>query len=300
MRKVNVKTPSSVTNAKIVSEKELYDYKRKTENEEAKVDDEQIHDIVENSADKILGEELERYKIEQKEKINLFDRERPLFYEEFSIENIGEPVQLSLRKINEKILSLSQLEKEKESSRNEGYAAGEKDATEKFKKELLQHQQWVKQFDSTIKNLKESYRQEIENLEKTIPKVASTVAEKIIQRETSEDSEIVIEQVKKAIRSLNDDKIFKIYLNPEDVDILKEVKSELAPSSLGVKQAELIADDSISKGGCKLDTSAGQIDATIKSQLENIKDKLDEKFENIDDEDNLADENKNNSEDESL
>jgi flagellar assembly protein FliH len=79
---------------------------------------------------------------------------------------------------------------------------------------------------------------------------------------------------------LDGDVIFKIHLNPQDIEILKEVKSTLLPDSSALEKVELTANNSVERGSCVLETSVGDVDARLKSQLEKIEGMLKETIRN--------------------
>ena len=89
-----------------------------------------------------------------------------------------------------------------------------------------------------------------------------------MEHEASSDSNIVIDQCRKAINSLSNETIFKIHLHPDNIEILKNAKSKLVIDTSRLDNVALIADEGIDKIGCVLETSAGTIDARIKTQLE--------------------------------
>jgi flagellar biosynthesis/type III secretory pathway protein FliH len=96
------------------------------------------------------------------------------------------------------------------------------------------------------------------------------IAGHIIEREISADSDIVINQVKKAINSLDNDVIFKIRIHPDNVDILYNIKSELITDKSLLEKVVITPDHSVDPAGCILETSSGLVDARLKTQLEKV------------------------------
>jgi flagellar assembly protein FliH len=125
--------------------------------------------------------------------------------------------------------------------------------------------------DSVIAELRSQYSKAIVNFEETLVELAIKVAEHILDREISTDSEIVLQQARKAIQSLDDDIIFKIRLHPDNIEVLQKVKSQLVADSSRIENVIITPDMSVDKGSCILETSAGTVDARLSTQLELIR-----------------------------
>jgi flagellar assembly protein FliH len=113
-------------------------------------------------------------------------------------------------------------------------------------------------------------------MEESIVTLAIMVAEKIIEQEITGNSEIVIRQVKKALESLDNETIFKIHIHPENIDVLEQAKSQLFTDAELRAKVQLIPDTSVDAGGCILETSAGTIDARIRSQLDKLSNQIED------------------------
>ena len=196
------------------------------------------------------------------------------YYHEISYSEQLKPIPISLEKLPIDSLPLEEVQKQVQQAYEKGFIDGQEVTRDMFSDELLRHQQWVRHFDTLSNKLRASYTNELKKLEEMIISLGIMAAEHILQSEVTNNSEIVINQVKKSIYEAESDTIFKISIHPDNIDILNQVKSSLINSSANNAQIELVADSSIDKGGCVLDTSAGIIDARLSTQLNVIKTKL--------------------------
>jgi flagellar assembly protein FliH len=60
-------------------------------------------------------------------------------------------------------------------------------------------------------------------------------------------------------------------VNPDDYDYVEKLRPNLFRNNKEIKSIVVTSDPAVSKGGCFLETSRGNIDATIESKLEKIR-----------------------------
>lgn len=101
-----------------------------------------------------------------------------------------------------------------------------------------------------------------------VAKLAIAIAKKVIHREASIDPEVVLSTARAALAKLHGRSKVEIRLNPDDHEYIQNHRDKLHHRG----SLETVADVSIARGGCLLHTDAGDIDATIDSQLDEIAD----------------------------
>ncbi len=102
-------------------------------------------------------------------------------------------------------------------------------------------------------------------------RLALDIAEKIIQRAVEEDSQIVASTVERAKREVTDAKQIRIWLHPKDFEVLREVRPDLIKiGEEGGRTIEVVAVEEVSRGGCRLETEMGIVDATIPVQIQEL------------------------------
>ena len=242
-----------------------------------------IEDFALKNIEDIINSDIKE--IEEKERLETelleLSMVKPVLKEEFSISNLDTPVQLSLDKLSKYSFPLEEVEKQVQEAYDKGYSDGHQIATATLQGEIEINQKRIRRFDEVVDDFKKKYNNEINQLQKTLPKLAVIIAKHILEREAGSEKNIVIEQTKKAIESLDDEYIFKILLNPEDVEILKKSKSKLMHDSSALEKVIIAADNTIEKGFCILETSTGKVDAKLSTQLDIIQTQLEEEVEDI-------------------
>ena len=108
-----------------------------------------------------------------------------------------------------------------------------------------------------------------------ILEISLDIAKKIIKKESIENPEIILENIKDIMKGLSKEEAkITLKVNPTQVAMLKQEIPEIT-SSLGVEaKIFIVAEETIMEGGCIVTTTNGVIDATIESQLAIISEAL--------------------------
>lgn len=162
-----------------------------------------------------------------------------------------------------------------------GFNDGQKDAANRLQKEYLEKLR-VKyaQLDELMNHFTEQVNTQIEQFSQLVIETSFAIAEKIIQREIDNKSNIssVIESCLKKVLTANS---ILIKLNPQDYEIVLSDLKELN-KSIDISKIKFEKDDLIQKGGCLVETEIGNADARISAQINELK----RKIEQLKDQDN--------------
>jgi flagellar assembly protein FliH len=96
--------------------------------------------------------------------------------------------------------------------------------------------------------------------------LAVEIAKKIVRREVTVDREIVISLARVALSRLHNRAVATVRLNPEDYQYVAMHRERLTTAG----SINLIADPSITRGGCLVETELGDVDARIEQQFGEI------------------------------
>jgi flagellar assembly protein FliH len=108
-----------------------------------------------------------------------------------------------------------------------------------------------------------------------IVRFALEIAEKIIGQAIAEDPKIVASVLERAKREAVEAKQMRIWLHPADHEVLAETRPELIKvgSETG-RTVEVVASEDVTRGGCRLETEMGLVDATLPIQIDEIRRQL--------------------------
>jgi flagellar biosynthesis/type III secretory pathway protein FliH len=105
--------------------------------------------------------------------------------------------------------------------------------------------------------------------------LALDIAEKIIGRAVAADAAIVASVLERAKNEVGYAKQLRICLHPDDLKVLEELRPDLLHAEGAHGRAlEVVESRDLSRGGCRLETEAGIVDATLPIQLDEMRRQL--------------------------
>ena len=110
--------------------------------------------------------------------------------------------------------------------------------------------------------------------ERTAIHVAAAIAERVMRRELARTPEITLALVREAFELAAGSGDLQLRLHPDDFETLGEHAGRLAGELARLGKVDILADPSISKGGCRVDTRYGSIDQQLEAQLQRIEQEL--------------------------
>ncbi len=118
----------------------------------------------------------------------------------------------------------------------------------------------------TIAEISALYGEIARQAERDLVELALEIAKKVIRRETAIDREIALTLARITLEKLSSRAVASIFLHPEDWEYMEKHRDRLNFHGA----IKLVEDRSIHLGGCLIQTDAGDFDARIESQLEEI------------------------------
>lgn len=104
--------------------------------------------------------------------------------------------------------------------------------------------------------------------------VATSIAARIIRREVANDPQITLELVSESLRLATGSAEITVHINPADYEYLGPQVERIAAAIVQLAPSAVIADPTVSTGGCRVTTRYGEIDQRIESQLKRIEEEL--------------------------
>ncbi len=102
-------------------------------------------------------------------------------------------------------------------------------------------------------------------------RMVMAISEQVIRRSLEAKPEIVLSLIENALHVSVQADTYRIRISPQDLDLVNEQKPLFLASISGMKNISIIADAEITPGGCRVESDFGDVDATIETQLEEIR-----------------------------
>ncbi len=167
------------------------------------------------------------------------------------------------RMLNEKLNEMKpKVTAEKKEAYDSGYREGERVGIDKGHSEV---EPLREEFMNTIKELIDFKKRLIKESEEVIVNLSFGFAKSIIGQEIKTEKDIVINQVKKALDHIISEGKLIIRINPEDMNVF-ERREKFIPDEY-MDSIEIVTDETITRGGCIIESNKGIVDATIESQI---------------------------------
>jgi len=217
----------------------------------------------------------------QKRVAELLDRERKLKDELESLRarfaEEQKKKEAELRKTKEKLAKEVEKAKEEEKKKgfDEGYQAGLKKAYEEVEERLKEEykqkfQEVEKQLTKAVAILQKNLDDEIQRCSPIMVELWKIILQKLLRREVNIDDQLALRVFKDIMAKISDRRRVRLFVNPQDKELFLKKSGEMAEIKRVVEEFELIADETIDKGSCMVETNLGVYDARWKTQLEAI------------------------------
>jgi flagellar assembly protein FliH len=174
---------------------------------------------------------------------------------------------------------VQQAHQQAEQVRRQAEAAGRAAAVEAAQKSLDERiagqlRDFISALDRLVAEANEAKAEWLSRWEQSAVAVAAAIAQRVIRRELAQHPEISLDWIRESLRLAAGAAEITLHLNPSDYELLGGGAEKLAQSLGNLSPTNIVADPEVSAGGCVIQTSLGQIDQQIESQLARIQDEL--------------------------
>ncbi|MCF7936823.1 MAG: hypothetical protein K9L28_10830 [Synergistales bacterium] len=166
-----------------------------------------------------------------------------------------------------------ELEQARRKGHDEGYSNGFQEGEERAREETRQY--YDERFGKLVELLEGVHRELSGHLDELYetnePKLVrfwEMVLRKLLDREVHADGGTVLQQLRKVLNRVSDRERLMIYLAPGDVQTVEDRQSEFSDILRGVRHMEFVADESVDRGSCLVETNLGVYDARWTTLLE--------------------------------
>jgi flagellar assembly protein FliH len=163
-----------------------------------------------------------------------------------------------------------------EAAQKEGYQHGWEEGNQQGYAAYLQQLEEAKNITLSAK---EDYDAYLESAEKTILELSIKIAGKILDAKIEENNEYFLSLLKRAVKEVKEHQSVQMYIHPEHYQSVITRKEELLSVFPHQANLNIYPDHDLPKDGCIIESDYGRIDASIDTQLTEIKRRLGECLE---------------------
>lgn len=177
--------------------------------------------------------------------------------------------------------SLENAQRQAEAIQAEAYHAGFEQGERAGEKLVLQKlEPTIQTFLSLIDGLQRDRAALIEEHERELIKVAFMIAGKVLRRAVEMEPEQVEQVVRAALARVTGAQHVTLHLAPIDAQLIEQQmqRARQAADSAALlwppENLTIVSDEEVARGGCRVETPTGDIDATIENQLRVLRTQL--------------------------
>lgn len=274
MGEVVIKVPRNKKNINIIRSRELIEKEIQKRqfflNSLIELKNKQVEVEEESPEPEVAEEEVAQYP------------QRTQFIEKFTISDANQPTSIEFFAPTEPEIDWEILQNEIQESYNKGFREGESTARAIDEKEFEKLREINRRIDVLAEKFRFEYSKQLENLKQYLVDLSITVAEQIIGYEIDTNKNFFIQHSQKILKEIDKNLIYKIFINKDDLELFRKSKSELTSDPSIFDDIKLIIDENVEKGFIKLETSIGEFDGTLRTQLEMIRQNLKEELHSSD------------------
>ena len=129
----------------------------------------------------------------------------------------------------------------------------------------------MRQAAESIQHSRQTWQQ---HWEQHVVKLAAAIAGRVCRRELAREPSITLAWVREALEMAAGNAQIVVRLNPDDHAGLSAQLQAITRELSGLGEVQIVADASITAGGCRVDTEFGSLDQQLEQQLARIEEEL--------------------------
>lgn len=110
----------------------------------------------------------------------------------------------------------------------------------------------------------------LESLEPQVVALSTLIAERVLHRELQSDPNLVQHSVRRALEVIADRQTLHVLVHPDDLEAMRAHQADLLESFPGIGELTLDADESVTPGGCVVESKEVQADMTLETLLASV------------------------------
>ncbi len=155
----------------------------------------------------------------------------------------------------------------KEQAFETGYQEGLAKAQRYYEEKL---QISVKAFGKALNDLALTRENVVKKAENDLIELLTLIVNRVLRREIAKDNELILRVLKETLPLVAETETLVLEVSPQDFELVEANKTTMASFCPNVREIKVIASDTIETGGLLIQSSLGNVEARISTQIEVI------------------------------
>lgn len=159
----------------------------------------------------------------------------------------------------------------KKQAEQAGRAAAEEAVERILNEKVAQQMKTIKPaLEALVAQLADARGEWLDEWDRSAVELAAKMAARVVRKDLAQHPETTLKWIQEALQLAAGSNEITVRINPTDHNNLADQVEEIAASMANLAPARFIADESVTPGGCLVETQYGVIDQQVESQLERL------------------------------
>ena len=128
----------------------------------------------------------------------------------------------------------------------------------------------ITSLEDILQKSEQAWQNSIKSHESKILAMICKIAEKVVFAKVQLDEEIVKNSILNALATMPEPEEIVLNICPDDYDYVEMIKEDFFTNIKSLKSVSVISNSSVQRGGCKIESSKGNVETDIKQKLEQV------------------------------
>jgi len=174
----------------------------------------------------------------------------------------------------------AEFEAELKEKEDQAFERGKKEGEEAARQEIETR---AAQLASVISSLDQARQMILSQAEETVLELSLAVARRFVESSALYGNDLIKQTIKSAVKMVTEKEKVIIRINPDDLEQVRAHQDDIIFIGDGIGKLEIRPDKKVDRGGCVVETEAGNIDARIESRFAEIEKAMKQVFQAADD-----------------
>lgn len=152
-------------------------------------------------------------------------------------------------------------------ARDEGYEDGYDAGEEEARADMADLVEQAQQILSEAKRERDAF---IDRKTETLVELAGVLAHEVVREYVEVNPEVIERIVEDALNEISEIRDVTLVLNPEDAEIIRDVKDQFREDHPNLQEITITNDPKMDRGGCRVRTSFGDIQGSVRDQIDHL------------------------------